>query len=188
MKKITKAILIIFLFSSLSFFNSCDELGNIPLNIPFNAPITAEGTDVPFYGEYKFCLNRYEEWQNHREDIQSARYISAAFWTNSYSPSDLKGTITAALIDKNGKVLFSESLPNASPGDFMAPNPYKFDLTKEEIDELNAYLGQILQEESPDCNPETFTARLTVTDVTGNSPFIIDGKVEIVIEAEISTN
>lgn len=192
MKKTLKTILLITTLASLSLFNGCEDLADIPLNIPFSVPINATGSEVPFYGEYKFCLNEYEEWEDNRDEIKSARYISAAFWTtdDDFTPSDLEGTITASLTDKFGKILFEDTLPNTSPAEFRAPNPYKFELTSEEVDEFNAYLDEILKQEDENCamGQETFTAVLTVTDVTGDPDYQILGKVEIVIEAMISTD
>ena len=188
MKTTTKAILLIVMLASLSLFNGCEEL-DIPLNIKFPVTIKAEGTDVPFYGEYKFCLNQYKDWEDNKDKIQSVKFHSAAFWTTDYKPDDLIGTITASLTDKNGIVLFSESLPKASPADFESPHPYKFELTKDEIDDFNAYLNKIIRDEDSECaqNQETFTAILTITDVTGNDAnYKILGKVEIVLETEIS--
>ncbi|NOX65339.1 MAG: hypothetical protein GXO85_05950 [Chlorobi bacterium] len=185
MKKTTKIIIIVALFSSLAIFSGCDKLGNIPLNVPIEIKFTLSGSETSAQETVTFCLNQYQEWNDNKDKIQSVKFLSAAYWTLDYSPSALKGTINAALKDKNGLTLLSINLPNVSPGDYITDG-YKIELTKDELDAFNAYLDNL--QEDPSCSIPTFTAEISVTNVTGGTPYTIHGKVELILEAEVSTN
>ncbi|VAX18179.1 hypothetical protein MNBD_IGNAVI01-1772 [hydrothermal vent metagenome] len=185
MKKASKIILIAAILSSLSLFSGCEDLGNIPLNIPIKVEFTLSGSETSASETVTFCLNQYQEWNDNKDKIQSVKFLSAAYWTLDYSPTALKGTINASLKDQNGLTLFSINLPNTSPGDYISEG-YKLELTKDEIDAFNAYLNNL--QEDPSCSTPTFTAEISVTNVTGGTPYTIRGKVELILETEVSTN
>ncbi len=185
MKKTLKIILAITMFSFLSLFNGCEDLADIPLNIPIEVEFSLNGSESSAYESVSFCLNQYSEWEDNQDKINSVKFISAGYWTVSFSPSALMGTINASLKDNNGITLFSFTLPDVSPGDYI-DNPYKIELTQAEIDYFNDYLNNL--QEDPSCSNPTFTAEISVTNITGGTPYTINGKVEMVLEATVSVD
>lgn len=185
MKKALKIILITAVLSTLSLFSGCENLENIPLNIPIAVNFTLSGSETSANESVSFCLNQYKEWNDNKDKIQSVQFLSAAYWTIDYSPSTLKGTINATLKDKNGLTLLTINLPNVSPGDYIKDG-FKVELTKDELDAFNAYLSNI--KEDANCATPTFTAEVSVSNVTGGTPYTIHGKVELILETEVSTN
>ena len=185
MKKVTKIILIIGIFSSLTLFNGCEELGNIELNIPLEILFTVSGSETSASDKVEFCLNQYQKWQDNRDNIESASYLKAAYWTIDVSPAALKGTISFALKDNINNILISGTLPNVSPADYIG-NPIKIEIGQDQIDAFNQYLGEIMAKEDPTCQNKSFNAEFSVTNITGGTPYTINSKVELVLAAEVT--
>ncbi len=187
MKKTTKAILLVAMLTSLSLFNGCEDLADIPLNIPIVVEFTINGSETSDFESTSFCLNQYEEWNDNKDKIKSVKFLSAAYWTLDFAPDNLTATISASVKDKNGITLFSFMLTDVSPGD-ASINPYKIELSSEEIDAFNAYLNNL--QEDPTCMTPSFTAQYTVSNVSwsGAEEYTIIGKVEIVLETVVSVD
>ncbi len=183
MKKTFKIILAITMFSLLSLFNGCEDLADIPLNIPIVVEFTVSGSETSAHESVSFCLNQYQEWEDNKDKIKSINYLSAAYWTISFSPDALVGSINATLKDKNNITLLSFSLPNVSPGDYIN-NPYKIELTQAEVDYFNDYLNNL--QEDPTCSTPSFTAEFNITNISGGTPYTINGKVELILETTVS--
>jgi hypothetical protein len=183
MKKTSKIIIAILLFASLWVFNSCDNLSEIPLNIPIETHFTLSGSETSVHKSVPFCLNQYKEWTDNKDKLNSVSFIATSYWTEEFSPSGLKGTIRLSLKDKTGITLFEVVLPNVSPADYLE-NPYKITLTSGEVDAFNAYLQRI--SEDSNCTTPSFIAEMSMTNITGGTPYEIKGKVEIILEAIIS--
>lgn len=187
MKKTLKTILLITTLASLSLFNGCEDLADIPLNIPFPIEFTITGSETSDSESTSFCLNQYEEWNDNKDKIKSVKFLSAAYWTLDYAPENLTATINASVQDINGITLFSFTLTDVSPGD-ASINPYKIELSSDEIDAFNAYLNNL--QEDPTCMTPSFTAQYTVSNVSwsGTGEYTINGKVEIVLETVVSVD
>ena len=187
--KLTKTILSIFLFSSLLFFNGCDQLENFELNIPLELyPPTISGDDAADASEtIEFCLNQFDEWNDNKDKIVKAEYLDAAYWTIDYSPTEIRGTLSFALYDRSGGFLVGGSLPNVSPGDYMmGDQALKIVIPQEQIDDFNAYLSEIRNSEDPYCDVPSFTAVASISDVTGTTgDYSVDCKIEVVLKAEV---
>lgn len=176
------------MLSSLSLFNGCEDLADIPLNIPFSIELPPLiDSESSAQASTSFCLNQYEEWNDNKDKIQSVKFLSAAYWTTSSSPDDITATINVSVKDNNGITLFADTLPNVSPSDDSI-NPYKIELSSDEIDVVNAYLNDL--KEDPTCMTPTFTAQYTVSNVSwsGSTEYTIIGKVEIVLETVVSVD
>ncbi len=188
MRRLTKLTIITAMFFSLTLFNSCDSLENIPLNIPIQKEFSITSSQSSASESGTFCLNQYKEWNDNKDKIQSVKFLSAAYWTIDYAPADLKATIGASVKDKNGVTLFSFTLTDVSPKDFMGKNGFKIELSQQEIDYFNDYLNNL--QEDPTCTIPTFTAEYHVSDVqwSGSDTYTLHGKVEIILEADVSTN
>ena len=187
--KISKIILLIFMFSGLMFFNGCDELENFELNIPLEIyPPTISGDDAADASEtVEFCLNQFEEWNDNKDKIVKAEYLDAAYWTIDYSPTEIRGTLSFTLYDRSGGFLVGGSLPDVSPGDYMmGGKALKIVIPQEQIDDFNAYLKEIRNSEDPECFNPSFTAVASVSNITGTTgTYSIDCKIEIVLKVEV---
>jgi hypothetical protein len=170
---------IVLLFLMLAW-NGCDKFNSLPLNIPFSLPIHVEGSASTLSDSSSYCLSTDSQTYNdYRDKINSLHFIEAAYRTTSVVPADLSGDINVALKDGDGNVLFSYDIPNATPADYMSPNsPYILQLDQSQIDFMNTYLNSLLSQGA------CFTATVTVSNITGQAPYTIDGAVDMVIEAD----
>ncbi len=170
---------VVLLFLMLAW-NGCDEFNSLPLNIPFSFNLSVEGSTSTLTANQSYCLSTDSKtYDEYRDKIHSLHFIEAAYRTKNVVPADLSGNTTVTLQDGDGNVLFSYDIPGATPADYMSPNsPYIFQLTQSQIDFLNTYLNSLLSEGA------CFTATITVNNITGQSPYTIDGAIDMVIEAD----
>ena len=163
MNKITK-ILLSLLFSSLMFVNGCDELNNLDLDIPLDIEIYSHGPNTTTSESEYFCLSQYKDWRDNQEDIESAKFLEASYWTLKSTPN-LQGDITITLAVGNGAPFFTKTYSNVKPAEFMGDNSKKLDFTEAEIQAMDEVLLGIL--ELADKNA-CFTAGLKVSNITGD--------------------
>ncbi len=179
MNKITK-ILLSLLIASLVFVNGCDELNKLKVNVPLIVNFSTSGTNTVLTESENFCLSDYEEWRDNQEDVNSATFVSAAYWTEVASPG-LQGDVTAVLADQFGDVLFTYTINNYAAASNI-DTPYTLELNEKQIDAINTYLSVIGDQQNDLC----FQASLTLSNITGTAtPFQLRGRVEIVIEADV---
>ncbi len=179
MNKITK-ILLSLLIASLVFVNGCDELNKLKVNVPLIVNFSTSGTNTVLTESENFCLSDYEDWRENQEDVNSATFVSAAYWTESASLG-LQGDVTAVLADQFGDVLFTYTINNYAAASNI-DTPYTLELNEKQIDAINTYLSVIGDQQNDLC----FQASLTLSNITGTAtPFQLRGRVEIVIEADV---
>ncbi|MBK7980246.1 MAG: hypothetical protein IPK06_09680 [Ignavibacteriae bacterium] len=87
------------------FSGGCDELNNLPLNIPIVVNFSTSGNNTTISESQSFCLSDYDKWQENQEKLKSATFVSAAYWTESTS-AGLQGDINVNLSDQFGNTLF----------------------------------------------------------------------------------
>jgi len=171
----------VFLLFLMLFWNGCDDFNSLPLNIPFTLNVTVDGSSNTLSDTSDpFCITTDSQtYSEYQDKIQSLHFVEAAYRTISVTPVDLKGDITVALYDGDGNVVFSHVIPSATPADYMKPNtPFILQLNQEQIDFINANLDQLLQ------TGACFSASFTVENITGQTPYHIDGAIDMVIEAD----
>jgi hypothetical protein len=180
--KVLNKIVIVTLFCSMIFldgFSSCNDINNLPLNVPIVINFSTSGTNTSLSDSKTVRLSDYKDWRDNQNNIDSASFVSAAYWTLSTS-SGLKGDINVKLKDQFGSVLFSKTVNNYSASSSIG-TPYKLSLSASEIKLIDTYLRTL-----SDINPDlTFTGEFTISNITGTSPFQLTGKVEIVLEAAV---
>jgi hypothetical protein len=180
MKKLYKPI---FIFCTSIIFlglNSCDVLEKLFLNLPIKEEITADGTDTFIFETVFDCLTNYEVFNDNVDKIKSIVYVSAAFYSLDWTPSNLGGSnISATLFDCDNNIILEESIPDEALASDYFESPYEFVLTDDEIALFNQYLANY---EVCDC----FTAELRVDPVNpiGEPFYSLTGVVEIVVEIE----
>jgi len=180
MKIFFNKLALLSIFVGFTFLNSCDELNNLPLNIPIRVNFSTSGSDSQLIENQSFWLSNVQEWRDNQENINSANFVSAAYWTQSASPG-LQGDINVALADENGNLLFSINIPNYKAADNL-DTPYTLELSQNQIQALDDYLSTI----GNDGNDHSFIASLTISNITGSStPYSLTGRVEIVLEADV---
>jgi len=180
MKKLYTLLLLIFVIIAAITEQGCNILSNLFLNLPIKQTIATSGSDNVIFETESFCLSDYEAYNDNVDEVQSIKYVAAAYFTESYSPSDLNASnIVATLYASDGfTVIFQVFIPYAEPDDYVN-NPYEIELTPEQIALFNQLLADY---ENNDC----YTAELRVQDVSGSStPYQLTGRIEIVVELEI---
>ena len=172
----TSAFLLFLMFT----WNGCDQFNSLPLNIPFTVDVEVQGSGNTLTNSATFNLSSDSQTYNdYRDNIKSLHFIEAAYRTLNYSPANLSGDITVSLTNGNGDVLFSYQLPAVDPGTYKKPNsPYIFQLNQQQIDFINSYLEVALN------SGASFTATMTVTNLTGQPPYDVHGAIDMVIEAD----
>ena len=182
MKILINKLALIILFLGLTFLNSCDELNNLPLNIPVVVNFSTSGSNTSLSENTSFWLSSVQEWRDNQENINSASFVSAAYWTLAPTTAGLQGDINISLSDEAGNLLFSVDIPNYKAADNIN-KPYTLSLDQNEIQAFNDYLSTI----GSDGNDHSFIASLSVTNITGAStPYTLTGKVEVVLEADVN--
>jgi len=183
MKKNIKKIIFTFLATSLIMLTSCDELSQLLLNIPLPIEFSASGTNTSISETEFFCLTQYSEWRDNQDDIESANFLAASYWTLDGSSPNLRGNVSFSLFDGFGGLLFTVNLGNITAADYLE-NPYELSLNADQIQAFDAVLSNLAD------NDACFTATLSVTDITGDTnasgEYVLNGKVEIVLETDVN--
>ncbi len=175
--RISTSLVLLFLMLT---WNGCDKFNSLPLNIPFTIPVHVEGSAATLSDSESYCLSTDSQTYNdYRDKINSLHFVEAAYRTTNVIPADLSGNVNVSLQDGDGNVLFSYDIPGAAPADYMSPNsPYILQLDQGQIDFINTYLNSLLSQGA------CFTATITVSNISGQAPYTIDGAVDMVIEAD----
>ena len=185
MKLFFKKFLVLLFFAALVSFNGCDELSELDLNIPLVIEFSPSGTNTTVSETEFFCLSQFEEWRDNQDDIENAQYVAASYWTLAGSSPNLAGNVSFELYDGFGNLIFVYNLGNIVAADYLS-TPYELSLTADQVEALNSILGDVAG--SDGC----FTGVLTVTNITGqtnaNGEYLLNGKVEIVVEATVKTD
>lgn len=173
------------LLASFLFFSGCDELNNLTLNVPLVIEFSSVGSNTSTSDTDFFCLSDYSEWRDNQDDIESANYLAASYWTLPGSTPNLKGNVSVSLFNENGGLIFTYSLGNITASEYLE-NPFELELNQSQIEALNSVLNGMADNEA------CFSSSLNVTNITGDKNaqgnFVLNGKVEIVIETEVQTN
>jgi len=83
MNKIIKAFVIVIAITLSFISNSCDEFESFPLNIPFQIDIVVSGSTNPSQSTSNYCLNESETFEGYLGDIESIKFVEAAWRTDS---------------------------------------------------------------------------------------------------------
>lgn len=185
MNKISKILLSLF-FASLMFLNGCDELNNLPLNIP-SEPIyfSSTGQNNFSFDDGTFCLSQSEEWRDNVNDIESVSFVEASFWSDAGTTPGLTGDIKLTVREgsANGTEIFTwnyEGLVAAAHQD----SALAITLTEEEKSKMNSYL-----ENFDTLGDLCFYGSLETSNITGQGPpFTVNAHVIFVIEAIVETS
>jgi hypothetical protein len=178
MNNIIKAF-VVFFAVTLSFVStSCDEFESFPLNIPFQIEIVTQGSSNPSQSTTNYCLNQSETFEGYLGDIESIKFVEAAWRTDSVkniTSGDIEITVKS-----NGVIIFIETLNNINPKDYQSPNgPFVLNLSETEITALNNYLNAYLDNQN-----QCLEATVKATVDTGTPPYYLKGYIDMVVEAE----
>jgi hypothetical protein len=178
MKKIIKAFVIVIAITLSFISNSCDEFESFLLNIPFQIDIVVQGSTNPSQSVSNYCLNESETFEGYLGDIESIKFVEAAWRTDSVkniTSGDVEITVRS-----NGVIIFQETLNNINPKDYQSPNgPFVLTLSDAEITAMNNYLNAYLD------NPnQCLEATVKATVDTGTPPYYLKGYIDMVVEAD----
>jgi len=179
MNKILRTFVVVFIVA-LSFVNtSCDKFDTLPLNVPFSVTIVTQGNNNPSSSSSTYCLTESSTYQDYVEDIQKLTFIEAAWRTDSVK-NIAAGTIKVTVRVVGGATLFQKTIAGTNPSAYLSPNaPYVLALSETEIEALNTYLNNYLQ------NPnQCLQATVEATVTTGTAPYYLRGIIDMVVEAE----
>lgn len=190
MKKNINKLFLLMMLPSFMFLSSCDELGELDVNVPVEINFSSKGPNNSATESEFFCLSQYDEWREYQSDIESSRYVTGSYWTleeyegNQLTPN-LQGQVSFTLYEGAQTVnpIITVPLGNISAASYIG-NPYELELTVGQVDALNAILASMGED-------GCFTAVLNVTNITGDTVggnFVINGRVVIVLEATVRTD
>ena len=141
MNKITKILLSLFI-ASLMLVNGCDDLNNLPLNIP-SEPIyfSSTGQNNFSFDDGTFCLSQSDEWRDNVNDIESVSFVEASFWSDAGTTAGLTGDIKLTVREgnANGKIIFEWEKDGLVTANYL-DEAIKIELEPEEIADMNTYL------------------------------------------------
>ena len=159
LKTVIFSVAAIFMFTR----SSCDAFESFLFNLPISVTITATGTNNPS-GNESYCLDDDETYQDFKDKINTVTFVEAYVTTVSVSPINLQGDVTVTIregTNASGPVLFTTTLNNARPADYISPNPaYKLPLTEADIQAVNDALEQ---------GVTCFYGELEVTDISNGA-------------------
>lgn len=179
MNKIIKSIVFVFAIALAFVSNSCDKFDSFPINIPFSINIVTQGSSNPSVSNAQYCLSESETYQDYVEDIEGLTFVQAA-WRTVAVNNITKGTIKLTVSVVGGAVLFQTTLSNINPADYQSPNgPFVLSLTAEQIQALNNYFNQYLENQY-----QCLQATVEATVNTGTPPYYLEGVIDMVVEAD----
>jgi hypothetical protein len=182
MKKLYTLLLFAFIVIAAITEQGCDILNNLFLDQPLKQTIVVKSGSGSDIKDIKtFSLSDYDAFDDNVESIESLTYVSAAYFTEDYSPGLTGTNIVVTLYagdGTDGPLVWSVTIPFGQASDYVK-KPYKIKLTPDEIAEFNKYLADYE-------NNDTYTAELKVENVSGDStPYSLTGRVEIIVQMEI---
>lgn len=180
-----KKITIILIPILMLFITSCDDLNNLALNVPVEVPFSVSGSETNLNESVEFSLSQAEAWRENQDDINSAKFLTASYWTLEGTSSNLEGDLTFSLYNNVGSLLFSYDFGRIVASDYVT-NALQMQLTDSQIAAFDNYLNNLSN------NDASFRAEVTVSNISGNTNtsgnFVLNGKVEIVLETDVNVN
>lgn len=179
MKKLYIPILLAFIVGAALVEQGCDILSNLFLDQALKQTIVTSGSSSTISKSETFCLSDYDAFDDNVDNIESINYVSAAYFTETYSPGLQGSNIMVTLYAGDGSTIFQVNVPFVSADQFVN-NPFSIVLNDAQIALFNQYLADY---DNNDC----FSAELTVQNVSDNdgAPFSLTGRVEFIVELEI---
>lgn len=182
MKSLIKTSILAAVLSSSLIFISCEEFENLEINVPFSIEITRDGNHPDDHELDTLCLDTESEtFRQHMDEFENLTFVEAAIRVKAVNPTSMTGTISVSVKKLDGTILFTQTLTNVRPADYMT-TPYVIQLTPAQIQLINAYLSMIQQHQvSPCFIGELDTSGIPGWDVTKSITVVID----IVIRGEV---
>ncbi len=183
MKKYLIILLAGLITISFAFINiGCDEFNNFPVNIPISKQIIATGNNNSISGTGNYCIDQESStFIDFKEKTKSLTFIQAAYRTKSVTASgvaapNLIGDIIVSVKSQFGPTLFSVTIPNVNPSDYIN-KALVLTLTQNEIQAMNGYFGNLQN--------TCFNGVIEVQNITGGiAPYEVIGVIDMVFEAD----
>lgn len=182
--KTIKFISLITVFILPFFFNGCDTINKLPINVPVSFNFQMSGTGLS--QTRVICMSEADSYLDYQGDIKSLSLLRIIYRTssadNSVVPENIQGFFQVVIKrNDNKQVLIDKQVPNLKPIDYKKPHPpYELELTTEEKAIVNQYLNQNIN------NNPCFEGTVTLLNITGGSPpYSLSGHVDVLIEAEV---
>lgn len=161
-------------------FNGCilDAFDTLTQGFPVSQEVTISdptGLLTSFQNSSTINLDDSDFYSENQDKIKKIELVKIAYRTKNVTPANMEGDIVITVKQSNNTVLFSKSIPNASPADYIN-TPYELQLTQSEIQLVNAYIGIL--------SNKTFTATIEVNNVTPSGPKTLTAVIDVVFEME----
>lgn len=197
MKKKNKYIFLCLFAGIIVLIQGCDILTDFSLNLPLKQGITVIGSNTTINNSNTVYLSDYDAYSSNVENIKSIKYVAVLYKTlprgeNPFPPPDsvdltpgLVGEkINVNIKDGDGNLVFSRDLPSAAADDYLV-NPYKIELTDDEIMLMNKYLEGY--KDPAISEMLSFTGEITMSNISGGSgpPYTLTGEVQILLELKM---
>ena len=166
-----KFIISLFTIVFLFLFKGCilDDFNDITQNVPISKQFTVSGTT---YTDTKyFCLSESNIIQDYQNKIEEIQLLTATYQTISVDPSNVMGDIIIKLYKQDGTNLYSFTLTNVSPANYI-DSPIVLQFTDTELQLINAYLSTL---KGGTC----FQASITVNTNPPGGSVTLTGKIDI---------
>jgi hypothetical protein len=186
MKKSLAKIVIAFIFIIFFMGSSCDNLNQLAINIPVAFEFSASSSNtLEIQSQPEFiCLSEVVEWRDNQDNIESAKFLKASYWTLDGTTANLRGDVSFALSASN-IILWIIPIGIITAADYVE-NPLEISLNASEIEAINKVLDSAKANNYEVC----FTSHIVVNGVSGDTNVsgerVLNGKVEIVLETEVA--
>lgn len=166
----------------LFFAGSCNDINNLPLNMPLQIPFNKTGNAQQVLESQYYCLDSNQTYRDYRDKINKISFARASWRTISIKTngiSDTTGLVTGTMtvtLKSGTQTLFSFPINNIKPANYIK-TPLTIALTQAQIQAVTS----LIQEPSTRC----FTAEinLQISSAT-NPPYQLVGYLDLLFEGE----
>jgi hypothetical protein len=164
-------------FVMLAFsFNGCilDAFDTLTTGIPISVDVNINGSDTSMESSSTFNLDENDTYNKNKSKINSIKFVKIAYRTKSVTPASLSGNIILTVAKTDGTVIFTKTLTNVKPADYIT-TPMELQLTQPEIQLMDAFLAGT--------SNRTFVATVKIQNVTSGDKSL-QAVIDIVFDME----
>ncbi|HLP18366.1 MAG TPA: hypothetical protein VK470_19050 [Bacteroidota bacterium] len=184
MKTLKLALIIFIIPAAALFMNGCilDAFNELTQNLSIERTFSVNGnTNSAVNQSATFRLADSKVYTDNRDKIKKMRYKAAAFCVSKNTVPSLQGTIILTLKTSTGVPLFTKTLPNFKPSDYLGIAAKDLELTAAEVNAIDLYLANVDL-----LDTISFTAGLQFQNVTpANTQVSMDCFVSLALEMTI---
>ena len=160
-------------------FNGCilDAFKTLTQNIPISKEFNVNSSATSYSRTEVVNLDSSSIYQRYQDKIQEIKFVRAEYRTKSVAQSDLSGDISITVTDLNDNKLFSVTLSQIKPADYLK-TPFELSINQAEINAFNSYLSTLSNKQ--------FKVKLEINNISP-TPYQFTGVVDMVFEMKANT-